>query len=787
MKLQAVTICINYSDYLEVTAENRRHFDRWVVMTVKEDTRTRFVCDRYGIECRDSVHFHPRGAGFNVRWNKSPIINEGLDFLDPDVWYLLIDSDVLLPRDFRRRLEGLPLERDCLYGVTGRKICGDREIFNLLRRSEPWDGYARRNSQAIGYFNLFHASNSQNRYIVDFDRYRSLLDDDIFCASVSPEKRRLLPMTVIHTGAIERNWDGRIAAPYRTECDFDFESRLASPFIEAITATGHSQKTAAIVGYFPGGLWQEIAEFFETTYLFDQYLVHVEAADPIVEADRAVLRKLTNEALDRSRNVIFAGAHSQKSLEKLPADSIDLLFLPSDSLAMWLLPAFQFWEKKLRAGAIICGDVFGLPGALESTSVINICFGVPNHVTRDGFWWRYWLPKGKDGVGSAGVVHSVGINQVVTVVSYGLERQEALFLTLYSIRKYWDGPISLFHWGPSDLPLRAACYVLNAELEEIGGDSIDDSIEATYAWLMEQSVLAQRACYALVLAPGTIALRDICLDGYINFPGTPPRGIFPRLSILSSRENELRAVEAESATAFHSASRDAMLLVCDGDPQTWTPEAWNTWSELKVEMLLRFRVEIPVPKDATVVTILTAEFIGLFEQHWLTWHFAPDTPTVVVLIDVDSNEIWFPGSREPTVILQADLPQIDNPLAVLTRLVEVCESEWLVFLPPSVAALPGAQLLMPEWDHLDAVIFSSSAALQEERTTGNIFVPIEFTGAIKKDFARRLALEPRTPRVGHLGVQIRLLIDQVGAKWMAIDPRSRGWVLPEESRYVRRS
>ena len=41
MKLFGVTICINYSDYLECVLGNARHFDRWLVVTVPEDAQTR--------------------------------------------------------------------------------------------------------------------------------------------------------------------------------------------------------------------------------------------------------------------------------------------------------------------------------------------------------------------------------------------------------------------------------------------------------------------------------------------------------------------------------------------------------------------------------------------------------------------------------------------------------------------------------------------------------------------------------------------------------------------------
>ena len=39
MMLQAVTVWVNDADLLECMVENRQHFDRWVIVTSREDER----------------------------------------------------------------------------------------------------------------------------------------------------------------------------------------------------------------------------------------------------------------------------------------------------------------------------------------------------------------------------------------------------------------------------------------------------------------------------------------------------------------------------------------------------------------------------------------------------------------------------------------------------------------------------------------------------------------------------------------------------------------------------
>lgn len=113
MRLEAVTVCVGYADFLEaVIPHNRPHFDKWVIVTTPEDSETRELCRRYGLTPVMTSDFYRDGAKFA----KSRGIRRGIDFTHADTWILHIDGDVALPEHFRRALTMSHLDPRCLYG-----------------------------------------------------------------------------------------------------------------------------------------------------------------------------------------------------------------------------------------------------------------------------------------------------------------------------------------------------------------------------------------------------------------------------------------------------------------------------------------------------------------------------------------------------------------------------------------------------------------------------------------------------------------------------------------------
>ena len=126
MFLECVTVCRGFGDILEHTIlNNQALFDRWIIVTTKEDDATHRVCKRHGIDFVDTDSFTRRGESFN----KSLGINTGLAHLTCSDWVIHLDADVLLPPQTRRFLDNAELDPANLYGI-------DR--FNMV----GWDAYA---------------------------------------------------------------------------------------------------------------------------------------------------------------------------------------------------------------------------------------------------------------------------------------------------------------------------------------------------------------------------------------------------------------------------------------------------------------------------------------------------------------------------------------------------------------------------------------------------------------------------------------------------------------------
>ena len=297
MELSAVTICINYSDYLGCVIENRRHFDRWVIITVPGDRATHELCAENEIECFDSRILSPGGQDFDAAVNKGAVLNEVLRRLPVALWTLVLDADILLPRHFRKRVEALPLEIGCLYGVAGRRICQNRDMFEMLKVLEPWSQHSSRHGEPIGYFNLFSPRSEPNLYPErGADKFAH--DDWLFTRQFDPSRRRVLPMEVLHGGPVRKNWSGRSTEPFGPR---ESTKPLNTPLDFLTKRESELNGLAAIVGYYPGNRWASVADQFSESRLIDHFQIDAPSGYSMLEADRSVLRGLFREEFPNDR------------------------------------------------------------------------------------------------------------------------------------------------------------------------------------------------------------------------------------------------------------------------------------------------------------------------------------------------------------------------------------------------------------------------------------------------------------------------------------------------------
>lgn len=257
MILEAVTVCINYGDFLrEVAPFNRAVFDRWIIVTTPDDKETRDVCFKYGLDTVISKQGTRDGP-----FSKGRLIDMGLHQVRADAWRVHLDADIVLPIDSRHRLEKAHLDPDNIYGIDRVMVRG-WDQWQKMKRSgylesqhchpalisfpagyqigarfiELEQGYV-----PIGFFQLWHsqadewrglrvkpypvnhgdACRTDTQHGLQWDRRNRVLLPELIGVHLESEQLR----------GMGANWNGRKTAPFLPESKLDEFSRR-DPFNE---------------------------------------------------------------------------------------------------------------------------------------------------------------------------------------------------------------------------------------------------------------------------------------------------------------------------------------------------------------------------------------------------------------------------------------------------------------------------------------------------------------------------------------------------------------------------
>jgi hypothetical protein len=134
VKIEAVTVCVDYADYLEITLPYiRRAVDDLVVVTSPADRRTRALCAKHGVEMVITDDMHADGRRFSL----GAAVAAGVDALAKDDWVLVIDADIFLPADAGDTLRSPYLDRSKLYGID-RVHCRGRAAWERFQTEPGW-------------------------------------------------------------------------------------------------------------------------------------------------------------------------------------------------------------------------------------------------------------------------------------------------------------------------------------------------------------------------------------------------------------------------------------------------------------------------------------------------------------------------------------------------------------------------------------------------------------------------------------------------------------------------
>jgi hypothetical protein len=231
LRLEIVTTCVGFDDILDVTlTANHKQSDHYIVVTTHADRLTQKVAKKHSVTCVLSDLFFKNGRKFN----KGAAINAGFDYFQYYGWRLHLDSDIMLPDNFRRVLfNHTHLERHCLYGCDRLNIVGSDNINKLIHAGNQQhhhglllgeteaDGElghrlvdSLRGYLPLGFFQLWNYK-TQKPY--PYSLGTAAHDDMMFSALWTTQSRRHLPSVICYhlcpeTPKVSQNWEGRKSA-----------------------------------------------------------------------------------------------------------------------------------------------------------------------------------------------------------------------------------------------------------------------------------------------------------------------------------------------------------------------------------------------------------------------------------------------------------------------------------------------------------------------------------------------------------------------------------------------
>lgn len=243
MYIEAVTTCVDYSDFLaETLPHNKAVVDRMWVVTAPEDLATQRICAHYDVDVILT-------DAFEARWgemHKAKGINVGLDHLLQSDWVLHVDADIVLPPRAKSLMQHADLDKSMLYGVHRRCIYGYDEwcefrsmpevqhesyhqIDSKYPRGPAFTSWSKGGYLPVGFFQLWHPTTSGISTYPD--EHGAVDRTDVQFGEQWPRaKRALLPEFEVHHLESEKapqgiNWMGRETKPFGPESDEELRRR----------------------------------------------------------------------------------------------------------------------------------------------------------------------------------------------------------------------------------------------------------------------------------------------------------------------------------------------------------------------------------------------------------------------------------------------------------------------------------------------------------------------------------------------------------------------------------
>ena len=203
MKIHGLTVCVNYSDFLEIgIGRLRAGLDSILIVTDESDEDTARVARKYHTQLHRTNIFYANGAAFN----KGAAIEEARKTMPWRDWILFFDSDIAPEEGWKLKVEDENPSLGILYSAW-RHQCLD-----VTRPDDPWQKI-RGDGVGCGYFQLFHSAdpNLAGEPLVETHWAHAGCYDSQFMHRWPNYQRKILPIRLAHlcpSGKSE-NWFGR--------------------------------------------------------------------------------------------------------------------------------------------------------------------------------------------------------------------------------------------------------------------------------------------------------------------------------------------------------------------------------------------------------------------------------------------------------------------------------------------------------------------------------------------------------------------------------------------------
>lgn len=166
-KIEAIIVAFDYLDLLSITLpRNLEVLDHIIILTKENDPVVEYCNSLKSdkLTCITTDAFHHNGA----EMNKGLAINVGLQQLIYKDWILLLDSDIILPADFKEKVNLPELDKEIMWGCRRYNIETEDEWLKIENNPTELKNSCLYRGFCYGFFQLInHNSSTYQRLLKD--------------------------------------------------------------------------------------------------------------------------------------------------------------------------------------------------------------------------------------------------------------------------------------------------------------------------------------------------------------------------------------------------------------------------------------------------------------------------------------------------------------------------------------------------------------------------------------------------------------------------------------------